>query len=194
MDAELRRAVLTLALACACDPGEPVDERDAALPDVEACAGVQEWPADPQESALFDAIEHVRSQGIACGALGRAAPSDALVESGALTCAARVHARDMADRDYFEHEDPDGRLPWHRIADAGFSTVLATELIAHGETDAHALVETVWLPSDPHCGALAAEAWTHVGLARWATGEPPPDADTPAPTWWVVVLATADAP
>lgn len=178
---------------CACDPGDPLAERDAAIPDVEACADVAEWPASAAEAELAGAIAEVRMRGVECGALGRAAPSEPLVEDGALTCAARVHARDMAERDVFEHEDADGRLAWHRIADAGVSTVLATELIAHGETDARALVENVWLPSDPHCGALAAESWTHVGVARWSTGEPPPDPDTPAPTWWVVVLAVPDA-
>jgi hypothetical protein len=193
VDAELRHAVLTLALACACDAGDGPELRDAEVPDVEACAGVLAWPQSEEEDALQGAIEGARARGVACGALGRAAPSDALQTSGALTCAARVHALDMSEQDYFEHEDPDGRLPWHRIADAGFSTVLATELIAHGETDPVALVENVWLPSDPHCGALAAESWTHVGLARWATGEPPLDDDTPAPTWWVVVLAVPDA-
>jgi len=172
----------------------PSGARAATLPDVELCEGVQDWPSAEQEDDLFAAIAAARADGGRCGALGRAAPAPELRIDGALTCAARVHTLAMAEGDFLEHEDLEGRLPWQRIADAGYTTVLATELIAHGELDGLALVDDLWLPSDPHCGALLAHEWTDVGIARLALPEPPPDADTPARTWWTVVLAMPHAP
>jgi hypothetical protein len=196
VDAELRRAVLAPALALACDADPPTTPRAVAIPDVEFCAEAHEWSAADvaAENDLVGAIEDARDRGGSCGALGGAEPAPAPTPSGALACAARVHAKDMATRDYFEHEDPDGRLAWHRIADAGYGTVLATELIAHGELDATELVDDLWLRSDPHCGALLAAEWVDVGVGRYSIDEPPPDPDTPAPTWWVVVLAVPDTP
>jgi uncharacterized protein YkwD len=180
-------------VAPACDASQPPDERAATLPDIEFCSGVQNWPSTELEDELFDAIARARADAGHCGSLGRAAPASELRTNGALTCAARVHALAMAEGDFLEHEDLDGRLPWHRIADAGYASVLATELIAHGELDPALLVEDLWLPSDPHCGALLAGEWTEVGIARHAVPEPPPDADTPARTWWTVVLAMPHA-
>jgi uncharacterized protein YkwD len=194
VDAELRHAVLAIALVVGCDASEPERDRDATLPDVEFCAGVQAWPDTAPEDELLAAITAARAEGGRCGTLGRAAPAPEPHTNGALTCAARVHALAMADGEFLDHEDPEGRLPWHRIADAGYESVLATELVARGELTPEALVEELWLPSDPHCGALLAAQWTDVGIARHAVAEPPPDPDTPAPTWWVVVLAMPDAP
>ncbi|HET6585816.1 MAG TPA: CAP domain-containing protein [Nannocystaceae bacterium] len=195
MDAELRHAALTVALLFACDADDPLHEREGGLPDVEFCADVIDWRAGSiaLEHELFDAIAAARAESHDCGGLGRAAPSAPLVHDGALRCAARAHALDMQTREYFGHDDPDGRLPWHRIADAGYSSVLATEVIAQGDVDPRALVDELWLRSDAHCGALLASEWIDVGIGHHTLAEPPPDSGSSAPTWWVVVLAVPDA-
>ena len=65
-----------------------------------------------------------------------------------LRTAARSHSTDMAKRDYFSHETPEGVTPWQRAADAGYANPSA-ENIAHGYPTAKAVVEA-WLASSGH--------------------------------------------
>lgn len=195
MDAELRRAALIACATLGCDLQAEPQPRQADVPDVAYCDPVRAWSGDAEEIHFVEAIVDARLQSQDCGALGRAEAVELfprLLEDGALTCAARVHALDMATRGFFGHEDPDGVTPWRRIEQAGYPTVLATELVAMGEIDPERVVQDLWLPNAPHCGALMAPEWIDVGVARHALPEPPPDDDTPANTWWVVVLAMPD--
>lgn len=47
-------------------------------------------------------------------------PKQPLTSNALLHAAARVHSRDMIDRDYFDHLSLDGRTPWDRMAAAGY--------------------------------------------------------------------------
>lgn len=65
-----------------------------------------------------------------------------------LRTAARSHSTDMAKRDYFSHETPEGVTPWQRAEDAGYANPSA-ENIAHGYPTAKAVVDA-WLASSGH--------------------------------------------
>jgi hypothetical protein len=54
--------------------------------------------------------------------------------------AARSHSTDMARRDYFSHETPEGVTPWQRAEDAGYPNP-AAENIAHGYPTAKTVVD-----------------------------------------------------
>ncbi|MCI0688112.1 MAG: CAP domain-containing protein [Sporichthyaceae bacterium] len=65
-----------------------------------------------------------------------------------LRTAARKHSADMARRDYFSHESPDGTSPWDRAEAAGYTNPSA-ENIAHGYPTAKSVV-AAWMASSGH--------------------------------------------
>lgn len=186
----MRTLAITLLLL-GCEPAPEhmlADETPAAihLPHVQYCDDVREWPdgALAIERELHDAIDDARADGGRCGTLGYFVPSDPLLVDGALTCAARKHARDMDAREFFAHADPDGDNVVARMKDAGYVAAESSELIAAGDVAATAIVDVAWLVSDPHCAALLAPEWRRIGMAR----QPTQHDDRGA--YWVVVLAT----
>jgi uncharacterized protein YkwD len=73
----------------------------------------------------------------------------ALTADSRLTAAARGHSQDMASRNYFDHNTPDGVTPWTRINNAGYTFSQAAENIAEGQTTP-ASVMTAWMNSEGH--------------------------------------------
>ncbi len=71
-----------------------------------------------------------------------------LISDPALARLAADHSRDMAERGYFSHDDPDGRTPWDRAEDAGIDN-LGGENIAMGQVDAAAVMDA-WMNSEGH--------------------------------------------
>jgi uncharacterized protein YkwD len=63
--------------------------------------------------------------------------------------AAFGHAADMARRDYFAHESPNGDGPGERVADAGFQWSRYGENIARGPSSAYEVVDG-WMHSPEH--------------------------------------------
>ncbi|MER5887351.1 CAP domain-containing protein [Streptomyces sp. NPDC001941] len=65
-----------------------------------------------------------------------------------LAALAGAFSADMADRNFFDHTDPDGRTPWNR-ADAQGVKGLGGENIARGQADAAAVMKA-WMDSEGH--------------------------------------------
>ncbi|MDT0321211.1 CAP domain-containing protein [Streptomyces millisiae] len=57
-------------------------------------------------------------------------------------------SRDMAERGFFDHTDPDGLTPWDRALTSGIAN-LGGENIARGQQDAQAVMDA-WMASDGH--------------------------------------------
>lgn len=68
--------------------------------------------------------------------------------NSALAELATAFSDDMAERDFFDHTDPDGDTPWDRAEAAGISN-LGGENIARGQPDAGAVMEA-WMNSPGH--------------------------------------------
>ena len=66
-----------------------------------------------------------------------------------LEAAAQDHAEDMAAQDYFDHQSLDGRSPWDRLGDAGYTYHAAAENIAAGQITAESVVDA-WMNSPGH--------------------------------------------
>jgi uncharacterized protein YkwD len=66
-----------------------------------------------------------------------------------LVTAARGHSQDMATRNYFDHNTPEGVTPWTRITNAGYRFSSAAENIASGQATP-ATVMTAWMNSPGH--------------------------------------------
>jgi len=86
---------------------------------------------------------------------------------GRLGDVARLHAQDMAERDFFDHTNPDGQAPWDRM-DAygigGYTT--AGENIAAGYATP-ADVHEGWMNSPGHRDNILGEWYTDVGVGVW---------------------------
>lgn len=116
----------------------------------------------PSEVYLAELVNRARANPLAEGArlgidlaagltaqeLARLIPSEPLALNEHLTLAARAHSLDMAQRDFFDHVNPDGLDPTDRAQNQGY-TGTAGENIAAGYIDvdeAHA----AWLESLGH--------------------------------------------
>ncbi|MEV6316394.1 CAP domain-containing protein [Streptomyces sp. NPDC051776] len=86
---------------------------------------------------------------------------------------AEAFSEDMADRDFFDHTDPDGENPWDR-ADVLGIIGLGGENIARGQQDAEAVVDA-WMASPGHRANILNCDYKKMGVgAQFGEGGP----------WW----------
>ncbi|MFC7762965.1 CAP domain-containing protein [Catellatospora bangladeshensis] len=97
----------------------------------------------------------------------RKAGCKALRAEPKLDKAARGHSADMAKRDYFSHETPEGVTPWDRARAAGYDTPSA-ENIAAGNATAKATFQQ-WMNSKGHKANILNCSSKSMGVGR-ATG------------------------
>ena len=80
-----------------------------------------------------------------------------------LTTAAQAKADDMASRNYWAHNTPDGKAPWTFITAAGYSYELAGENLAYGFNGADEAV-TGWINSQEHRDNILNAGYQNVGF------------------------------
>src|SRR5687768_669926 len=118
----LLASVLSVA-ACGGDDGGGDDDGDGGgdVPAISYCDPARTWPASATalEAQIVTIVNQRRAAGATCGGQTRP-PVPALVADPALRCAARVHTKDMSDRNYFDHTNPDGQSPFVRMELAGY--------------------------------------------------------------------------
>ena len=118
-------------------------------------------PATAQQMA--DLINQARALGRTCGkTYYPAAPP--LKWNPLLEKAAAAHAQDMADKNYFRHENSDGRDMAGRVEQAGYRYRAVGENILAGEPTARAAIAT-WLAAPGHCKNIMDTVYTEVGMA-----------------------------
>jgi uncharacterized protein YkwD len=151
--------------------GEPADPD---VPDgVPYCEPAKGWdPAWKQlEADILAQVNQVRAQGANCGAQGNFGPAGPLTMDPALRCAARMHSKDMNDRDFFDHTNPDGEPPWDRMGKAGYGNYSnAGENIAGGSPDAAGTMDQ-WMNSDGHCANIMNPDFEHIGVGYYPGGQ-----------------------
>ncbi|MBZ5713624.1 CAP domain-containing protein [Nannocystis pusilla] len=151
--------------------GAPVDPD---VPDgVPYCEPANGWdPAWKQlEEDILAAVNQVRAQGANCGGKGDFGPAGPLTMDPALRCAARMHSKDMNDRDFFDHTNPDGEPPWDRMGKAGYGNYSnAGENIAGGSPDAAGTMDQ-WMNSDGHCANIMNPDFEHIGVGYYPGGQ-----------------------
>ncbi|WP_103503532.1 MULTISPECIES: CAP domain-containing protein [Streptomyces] len=123
----------------------PAPERPAApSPPPSSSPGTPSTPPqsdDPAEQAAARVLNLVNEERAKAGC--RPVANDT-----ALAGIARDFSRDMAERDFFSHTDPDGRTPWDRADAAGISN-LGGENIARGQQSPEAVMDS-WMNSEGH--------------------------------------------
>jgi len=133
----------------------------------------------------LDLINEARAHGTRCGtrSFGPALP---VRLSSELAGVAQGHAVDMAQHDYFEHEDRAGHSPADRVRAAGYREFLVGENIAYGPKTAAEVVRG-WLDSPGHCENIMDPRFAEMGIA-YAPGRAPRHG-----LYWVQVLAAPRA-
>jgi len=112
----------------------------------------------------------VRAEGANCDSMGMFGPTTPLTMQPALRCAARMHSKDMVDQDYFDHTGLDGRSPFDRMGEAGYSGGLMGENIAWGQRSPQEVVDG-WVDSDGHCANIMNPGFSELGVGYYfATG------------------------
>jgi uncharacterized protein YkwD len=108
-------------------------------------------------------VNEVRARGTHCGerSFGPAPP---VTLSGTLGGVALGHAADMAEHNYFEHEDLAGRSPADRVRAVGYHEKLVGENIAYGPKSAEEVVQG-WLDSTGHCENIMDPRFAEMGIA-----------------------------
>lgn len=108
-----------------------------------------EAPLESLQVQILELINTARSSSRTCGTefFNAASP---LSWNSTLASAARVHASDMANNDFFSHTGSDGSSASNRVTAAGYDWRSVGENIAAGRDNASVTVDD-WLDSPGHC-------------------------------------------
>ena len=79
---------------------------------------------------------------------------------------ARMHSKDMAQRNFFSHTNPDGQSPFDRLKNHGISYSYAAENIAAGQETPESVV-TAWMNSDGHRKNILNKSMTKLGVGYY---------------------------
>lgn len=112
---------------------------------------------------VLQLVNDARARGARCGERSFA-PVAPLRLSDTLGDVAFGHAADMAQHNYFEHEDLSGRTPADRVRAIGYREKLVGENIAYGPTSAEEVVQG-WLDSPGHCENIMDARFAEMGIA-----------------------------
>ena len=149
-----------------CTGGGEAPAKDlASIPDVPACADVAVWDADAAafEDAVTDTIARLRRERRRCDGGPATGRVPALVLDGALRCAARVHALDMATEGFVGHTGSDDSSPEDRVARTGATMFAVHEALVAGAPTPAAAVD-LWLSDPEDCTALTGERFDRLGV------------------------------
>lgn len=137
-----------------CDPAKPWDPAWKKL-----------------EEDVLAIVNEKRAQGADCHSEGMFGPAGPLAMNPALRCAARMHSKDMVDRNFFSHTNPDGELPWDRMKKAGYGPYTnAGENIAAGSATAAGTMDQ-WMNSDGHCANIMNPDFKEIGVGYYPGGK-----------------------
>ena len=126
-------------------------------------------------------VNAARAAGRRCG-VHAMAPAPPVTWSRPLEGAAAAHSWDMAGRNYFDHNSPEGTQVAQRVAAKGYNWRTVGENIAGGDTTAEGVLRG-WLASPAHCENIMSPAFADMAVAcAWREG-------SQWGTYWTMVLA-----
>lgn len=133
------------------------------------CTDSEEWPEQwkVQARRLVEESNEARSSPVDCD--GMQPPAFALEHDEYLTEAARCHALDMAENQFFSHDGSDGHDEVERADEAGYESDYVGENLAMGQSTPNDAVEA-WLESPGHCENIMHRAYRDTGTAYIEVG------------------------
>lgn len=155
--------VIGVGLHAAADEVEAIEDLVSDTHPVFACSDAG-WNAGwaTLESQVLTLVNQRRAAGATCGGVAKPAVP-ALTLNTKLRCAARNHARDMANNNYFSHTGLNGSQFYQRITAAGYTWTQVAENIAAGQTTAASVVAG-WMASTGHCNNIMNGALKNIGV------------------------------
>ncbi len=84
--------------------------------------------------------------------------------SATLERSAQAKAHDLLERDYFNHDTPDGKTPWTFFTDAGYAYTWAGENLAFDFVTA-APIQQAWMLSPTHAANILNSHYREIGIA-----------------------------
>lgn len=139
-----------------------------------------DWQAEGQK--LLEMINSARKQTRQCGAQSFAA-TQPLAWNATLATAAQTHTQAMANHNFFDHKDRDGRTPGDRAELAGYAGQQIGENIAAGQDTVRKVVDG-WLASPGHCANLMNPQFRELGAAYAV------DPKSDAGIYWTAMFGT----
>lgn len=117
-------------------------------------------------SLVIAKINLLRQSGCNCG-IAYMPPVANLSLNIQLQDAAVIHAKDMAQQNYFDHLSPEGSTPVERALNAGYTGDFRGENLAKGYSQADQVI-AAWKNSVSHCKAMmdAKSKEAGVGMSR----------------------------
>jgi uncharacterized protein YkwD len=138
------------------------------------CSSLADEPdAGVAEAAIRDRVNAQRE----------AADRAPLVPSETLQTAAVEHSRDMAERDFYAHENPDGQQPWDRVPCQAGETIhrgVLGKMQNEGSAklwrtdqsdDLAGYVAEGWRLSEDHYEIITKRKWTAIGVGVAIKGD-----------------------
>lgn len=117
-------------------------------------------PATDMQAQMLDALNAYRAEyGL-----------EPLIYSRRLEQAISRHVRDLWERQYFDHTNPDGKTPGERAFDAGFCHTYVGENIAAGQIDVEAVMRA-WINSPGHNRNMLLADYVYVGMGYFVSPE-----------------------
>lgn len=142
--------------------------------------GLGDWQAEGQN--VLQAINAARKVPRQCGGQPYAA-APALGWNTTLAGVAASHTRAMANQNFFDHVDKDGRTPGDRAELAGYLYQQIGENITAGRDTARKVVDG-WLDSPGHCATLMNPDFRELGAAYAV------DPKSDAGIYWTALFGT----
>ena len=166
--AGLLGALLLAALTCACGGNGTATSTGSGF-GTPSTASTCNLPA--LQSQLLTDINQLRAQARSCNSGGSFGATAAVSWNDKLFTAATAHNTDMATRNYFNHDSPEGVSMDQRVTAAGYAWSAVAENIGFGQADVAAILAT-WIASDGHCANIMNPVYREVGLScvRSASG------------------------
>lgn len=124
-------------------------------------ARLGDWQTEGQK--LLEILNRARTQPRQCGGQSYVAASP-LTWNATLGSAAQSHSRAMANNNFFDHIDRDGRPPGDRAELGGYVGQQIGENIAAGQDSVQKVLDG-WLSSPGHCANLMNPAYRDLGAA-----------------------------
>jgi uncharacterized protein YkwD len=156
--AQVAMAPVAMAPASRQAPGPGTSVLEPRLP-----AGASLTVSAPSTSTrALQLVNEVRARGARCGEHSFA-PAPPVRLSATLAGVALGHAADMAEHNYFEHQDLTGQSPAQRVRAVGYAGKLVGENIAYGPESVEEAVEG-WLGSAGHCENIMDPRFAEMGL------------------------------
>ncbi|WP_122206884.1 CAP domain-containing protein [Pseudomonas viridiflava] len=133
---------------------------------------------------ILEMINVARAAPRQCGAQSFTATTP-LTWNATLGTAAQSHSQAMANHNFFDHKDREGRTPGDRAELAGYIGQQVGENIAAGQDTARKVVDG-WLGSPGHCANLMNAGFRELGAA-YAT-----DPKSDAGIYWTAMFGTQE--